>query len=464
MKKYILSIAAVAFLAACQPALAQKQAPPAGGKAKDFKLSAKKVQTHSNGLRTAMVPYGELPKATITLIIKTGQVHEGTDQIWLADLTGRLLREGTANVNFAALSKRAAMMGGSLNVSVGLTQTTISGSVLSEYAPEFIKLIGDLISAPAFPASEVERLKGDLKRRLTTQRAVPQAQAQEQFMQAVYGDSRYGKTFPTEAMINSYTAQMAKDFYEKNFGAKRSVLYVVGKFDEAKVAAAVNSSALTKWKPGADVWYPEIKTKAVVDTMTIDRKGAPQTTLMVGLPVATPDNKDYVPLQVTNSLLGGSFGSRITSNIRENKGYTYSPFSTVMNRKGSSLWYEQADVTSEHTIDALWEIEKEIKRLQVTPPTKEELEGIQNYMAGTFVLQNSTPNGIIGQLNFLDLYGLSDDYLNNYVKNIYKVTPQDVSNMTKQYIDYNKMIKVMVGDKEAIQKQVEKAKAAPKAF
>jgi predicted Zn-dependent peptidase len=310
----------------------------------------------------------------------------------------------------------------------------------------------------------VERLKGDLKRRLTTQRAVPQAQAQEQFMQAVYGDSRYGKTFPTEAMINSYTAQMAKDFYEKNFGAKRSVLYVVGKFDEAKVAAAVNSSALTKWKPGADVWYPEIKTKAVVDTMTIDRKGAPQTTLMVGLPVATPDNKDYVPLQVTNSLLGGSFGSRITSNIRENKGYTYSPFSTVMNRKGSSLWYEQADVTSEHTIDALWEIEKEIKRLQVTPPTKEELEGIQNYMAGTFVLQNSTPNGIIGQLNFLDLYGLSDDYLNNYVKNIYKVTPQDVSNMTKQYIDYNKMIKVMVGDKEAIQKQVEKAKAAPKAF
>jgi predicted Zn-dependent peptidase len=464
MKKYILSLAVFAFLVGLQPTTAQKQTPPAGGKAKDFKLSAKKVQTYSNGLRSAIVQYGELPKTTITLIIKTGQAHESTDQIWLADLAGRLLREGTANLNFAALSKKAAMMGGSLNVSVGLTQTSISGSVLSEYAPEFIKLIGDLVMAPAFPASEVERLKGDLKRRLTTQKAVPQAQAQEQFMQAVYGDTRYGKTFPTEAMISNYTAQMAKDFYEKNFGARRSVLYVVGKFDEAKVNAAINTSGLTRWRSGPDVAYPEVKTKAVADTMTIDRKGAPQTTLMVGLPVVTPDNKDYVPLMVTNSLLGGSFGSRITSNIRENKGYTYSPFSTVMNRKGSSLWYEQADVTSEHTIDALWEIEKEIKRLQVEPPSKEELEGIQNYMAGTFVLQNSTPGGIIGQLNFLDLYGLGDDYLNNYVKNIYKVTPQEVSQMTKNYIDYSKMTKVMVGDKEAIEKQVQKAKTTPKAF
>jgi predicted Zn-dependent peptidase len=196
----------------------------------------------------------------------------------------------------------------------------------------------------------------------------------------------------------------------------------------------------------------------------VDRKGAPQTTLMVGLPVVTPNHKDYVPMMVTNSLLGGSFGSRITTNIRENKGYTYSPFSTVTNRKGSAIWYEQADVTSEHTIDALNEIEREIKKLQTQTPSKEELEGIQNYEAGVFVLQNSTPGGIIGQLNFLDLYGLDDSYLENYVKNIYKVTPQEVTRIAKEHIDYNKMTKVMIGDKEAIQKQVEKAKATPRTF
>ena len=463
MKRSILYILTAVCVATFQPAAAQKQTPPPGGKAKDFKLSDKKVQTAANGLKTVVVLYGELPKVTVSLIVKTGAAHEGPNQTWLADLTGRMLREGTASADFAALSRKAAMMGGSLNVSVGLAQTSISGSVLSEYAPDFIRLLADLVQNPAFPASELERLKGNLKRQLVTQKASPQAQAQEQFYQAIYKDHPYGKIFPTEEMINSYTVAMVKDFYEKNFGAKRSAIYVVGKFDEKAVTAAINST-LTKWKAGPAVSYPDVPTAAAPDTLLVDRKGAPQTTLMVGLPVVTPNHKDYVPLLVANSLSGGSFGSRITSNIRENKGYTYSPFSAIQNRKGSALWYEQADVTSEHTVDALNEIEKEIKRLQMEPPSKEELAGIQNYEAGIFVLQNSTPGGIINQLNFLDLYGLDDSYLNNLVKNIYAVTPEKISEITKKHIQYDKMTKVMIGDKQAVQQQVEKQKAMKKTF
>lgn len=463
MRKILNYTLALACLALFQQASAQKETPPAGGKAKDFKLSDKKEQSYPNGLKTTFVQYGDLPKATISLIIKTGNAHERTDQIWLANLTGRMLREGTAAMDFAALSKKAALMGGSLNVSVGLTQTTITGTVLSEYAPEFTKLISELVSCPAFPASELDRIKNDFKRQLAVQKNVPQAQAQEQFLEAVYKDHRYGKSFPSESMINGYTIADIRNFYDQNFGAKRSVLYVVGKFDEKAVTAAVKSS-LVSWKAGPEVNYPAVEAKAVKDTLLIDRKGAPQTTLMVGLPVVTPNNKDYVPLLVTNSLLGGSFGSRITSNIRENKGYTYSPFSTIQNRKGSTLWYEQADVTSEHTVAALQEIEKEVKRLQVEPPTKEELEGIQNYEAGIFVLQNSTPAGIINQLNFLDLYGLGDSYLTNYVKSIYKVTPEMVSQMAKNHIQYDKMTKVMIGDKQVIQQQVEKQKSVPRTF
>ncbi len=444
-------------------AMAQKETPPEGGVAKDFKLSAKQIQKYPNGLRSTLVHYGTVPKTTISLIIKTGNVHETTNQIWLADLTSRLLREGTAKMNFAELSKKAAMMGGSLNITVGLAQTTISGAVLSEYASAFIQLISDLVINPAFPASEVERLKADMKRRLAVQKSVPQSLAQEKFFEAIYGDQRYGKTFPTEQMINSYTAESIRQFYDQNFGAKRSVLYVVGSFDEAAVKKAITGS-LTKWKEGPEVNYPKIEAMPVNDTMIIDRKGAPQTTVMLGLPVLTPDNKDYIPMVVTNSLLGGSFGSRITSNIREDKGYTYSPFSTLSNRVGSSVWYEQADVTSEHTVESLLEIEKEIKKLGAIAPSKEELKGIQNYEAGIFVLQNSSPGGIIGQLNFLDVYGLTDSYLDNYVKNIHAVTPAKVTDIAKNYIQYDKMAKVMVGDKEGIDKQVRTQKEKLKAF
>lgn len=461
MKKIFCLTTIVSLIAFAS--IAQKETPPEGGVAKDFKLSAKQIQKYDNGLRSTLVHYGTVPKVTISLVIKTGNVHETTDQIWLADLTGRLLREGTAKMNFADLSKKVAMMGGSLNITVGLAQTTISGAVLSEYAPAFIQLISDLAANPAFPASEVERLKSDLKRRLAVQKSVPQSLAQEKFFQAIYGDQRYGKTFPTEQMISGYTAESVREFYNQNFGAKRSVLYVVGSFDEAAVKKAITSS-LTKWKAGPDVYYPEIKAVPVNDTMIIDRKGAPQTTVMLGLPVLTPDNKDYIPMVVTNSLLGGSFGSRITSNIREDKGYTYSPFSTLNNRKGSSIWYEQADVTSEHTVESLLEIEKEIKKLGAIPPSKEELKGIQNYEAGIFVLQNSSPAGIIGQLNFLDLYGLPDSYLDNYVKNIHAVTPDKVTETANTYIQYDKMAKVMVGDKEQIEKQVKTQKEKQKAF
>jgi predicted Zn-dependent peptidase len=163
-------------------------------------------------------------------------------------------------------------------------------------------------------------------------------------------------------------------------------------------------------------------------------------------------------------LLGGSFGSRITRNIREDKGYTYSPFSAVANHIGGTLWYEQADVTSEHTVASLQEIEKEIKKLQAIPPSAEELEGIQNYEAGIFVLRNSSPAGIINQLNFLDLYGLEDSYLGNYVKNIHSVTPEQVSELTKTHINYDKMTKILVGDKETIEQQIKTQKEKLKAF
>jgi predicted Zn-dependent peptidase len=278
----------------------------------------------------------------------------------------------------------------------------------------------------------------------------------------LFGDHPYGIYFADEKTISGFTIQNVKDFYNKNFGAKRSALYVVGKFDPTVVSAAANK-AFGKWKPGPDIYTPPLKPTIKQDTLIIDRKDAPQTTVMIGVPTILPKEKDYVALYVTDALLGGSFGSRITSNIREDKGYTYSPFSSILNRRGVSVWYEVADITSEHTMDALQEIEKEIKRLQNEPPSAEELKGIQNYLAGIFVLQNSSPGGIIGQLQFLDKHGLPDSHLNNFVKNIHSVTPEQVSAITKKYLDYSKMLVVMVGDQNAIKKQIQ-TKSAKKAF
>lgn len=441
------------FAVVANASFAQKETPPPGGEPKDFVLPEKKVKELKNGLKSTMVQYGSVPKVSVNMIIKTGNVNEGANEVWLADLTSMLMKEGTESMDFKTISRKVAAMGGEINIGVGADQTFVSGSVLSEYAPDLIKIMADVLMHPAFPASEVERLKSDLKRQLSVQKSQPQSQATESFNKIIYKEHPYGRIFPTEQMLSSYTVDMAKAFYDKNFGAKRTVIYVVGKFDESATQKSIEESFST-WKEGPAPEYPAAQPTKSSEVSVINRPGAPQTTIIIGLPTITPKNDDYVALQVTNSLLGGSFGSRITSNIRENKGYTYSPFSTIQDRKNTSVWFEQADVTTEHTGESLQEIAKEVRRLQTEAPSKEELEGIQKYMAGVFVLQNSTPGGIINQLNFIDNHGLSDSYLTDRVKNIYAVTPEKVVQMTKDHFKYEDMTLVLVGDKKSLDKQM----------
>jgi predicted Zn-dependent peptidase len=147
-----------------------------------------------------------------------------------------------------------------------------------------------------------------------------------------------------------------------------------------------------------------------------------------------------------NSLLGGTFGSRITANIREDKGYSYSPGSSIDARRGGALWVLSAEVTAEHTAAALTEIFREVERLQREAPAAAELLPVKNYRAGVFVISNSSPNGVLGQLAFMDLHGLPADFLTHWVARIRAVTPEEVSEMARRFIRPERMTVVVAGD------------------
>ena len=167
--------------------------------------------------------------------------------------------------------------------------------------------------------------------------------------------------------------------------------------------------------------------------------------------VAAPN---YVPLFVTHTLLGGYPSSRITSNIREQKGYTYSPQAQISNRRRDAYWAEQADVTTAVTGASLKEIFFEIERLRSEAPAPAELEAVKSYLSGTFVLQNSTRNGIINQLELVDLNGLPESYLRDRVARIQSVTPDDVTEMARAQIVPDRMTIVVVGDLKSIDEQL----------
>jgi predicted Zn-dependent peptidase len=445
--------AALAIALCAAAALAQKQTPPAAGAPKDFRIPAPTKFTLDNGMKVTLVPYGTVPKLTLDLAVLGGNASEGANDVWLGDLTGTWMREGTTTKTATQISESAARMGGSLDIDVGQNMTRVFGDSLSDFGPEMVRLLADVALNPSFPEAELPRLKADMTRQLSIAKARPQQIALEKFRSLMYPNHAYGRLFPTPEMVQGFTAAQVRGYYDANFGASRAHLYVAGVFDPAAMETAIRQ-AFGSWKAGVAASFSPPAPKSLRAIHLIDRPGAVQSTIVLGLPVVDPSKPDYVPLLVANNLLGGYFSSRITSNIREAKGYTYSPFSQVSVRYRDAYWAQNADVTTNVTGPSLKEIFFEIDRLRREPPTADEMKAVQNYMAGVFVLQNSSRAGIIGQLEFVDLHGLPEDYLSSYVRRVYAVTPQDVQRMAQKYIQDDRTTIVVVGDKKVIEEQL----------
>ena len=441
------------------PALAQKQTPPAGAPAKPFTVPASETYTLPNGMQVTLVPYGIIPKAAISAAVNAGSLNEGNNRVGVAALTGELFKEGTVMLTAQQMAEETAGMGSTLNIVVGADQIKLELDVLQEFTPEAVRLLADVLEHPRLPESELARLKNDSLRKIAVQTSQPQTLAAMHFRKILYGDHPYGTLLPTAEDVKKLTIQDVKDYYISNFGAQRTHLYVAGKFDTAAVKKSIQESFGSWAKGPARVEnVPSPKPKKVLDVT--DRPGAPQSTLMVGLPVVPPTSPDAIPLGVTNALLGGSFNSRITSNLREQKGYTYSPFSEISRRYHDAYWAQHADVTTKFTGASLKEIFLEIDRLQKEPPSAAELRGIQNYLSGIFVIQNSSRGALINQLQFVDLQGLGNDYLKNYVQKVNAVTPVDVQKLTTEFLKPEEMILVVVGDQSKIADQLTPYKTA----
>jgi predicted Zn-dependent peptidase len=452
-----LVLALPALAAAQQPATAAapaaKATPPAPAAAKGFQLPAPTRLTLPNGMKATLVQWGSTPKVTVELSIAAGNGNETAEQVWLADLTAALMREATSTRTGVQISEEAARMGGSLDIAVAADTTEITTDVLSEFGPQAVALIADVARNPKFPESELARLETDKLRDLAIAKTSPQQIALEKFRSVLYAGHAYGRLFPSEAALQGYTLAQVRGFYAANFGAARAHIYVVGKFAPAELEKAIRD-AFSSWPAGPAPVLTPPHAQSVRGVHLVDRPGAVQSTLIVGMPVIDPSQPDYVPLVVTNTLLGGYFSSRMTANLREQKGYTYSPFSQLSSRRRDTYWAQNADVTTAVTGPSLKEIFGEIDRLQAEPPTAQELQAVKNYAAGTFVLNNSTRGGIINQLEFVDLHDLPETYLRDYVSRVNAVTPAAVQQMAQKYISDDKATIVVVGDRKTIEEQV----------
>ena len=438
----------------------QKEQPPEGSAPKPFHSPARTAFATPTGLRVTLARFGLIPKVTVELVVRGGNITEPKGKDGVGTLMVELMKEGTQTLTAEQIDQTGALLGGGISVRVGADEIIVHGDALSDSAPKLISLLADVALHPKFPESELPRLKKDQLRNIAIAKSTPQAMAAEAFNKTIYGDNGYGRVVPDEAALGSVTLEDIKSYYSKHFVPSNARLYVTGEFS-GNLRAAIEK-AFSGWQKGTNPAIPEIKAQAKHTLDVVDRPGAPQSTLSLGLPVVGPENKDYIPLEVTNSLLGGSFMSRITSNIREQKGYTYSPRSVLEVNAQNTLWVEHADVTTKFTGASLKEIFGELDGLRRESPPEKELKGIQNGMAGIFILRNSSRQGIINVLKSVDLHHLPADYIETYLPKVFTVKPADVQAMTEKYLDPDKMTIVVVGDKSQIDAQVSAYKPGAK--
>ena len=441
------------FLFISSTAVAQKQTPPPGGQPKPFVFPKQDNFTLPNGMQVTLVQYGAVPKVAMQAIVRAGHINEKADQNWVSDITALMLKEGTPTRTAEQIARETAEMGGSIFTSAATDSTTVGGEVLSEFDTRFVGLLSDVLQNPKFAPEDLEKIRANKIRELAVNRAQAGNQAWEKFRQVVFANHPYSSIWADEPSLRAYKLDNVKSFYNSEYGAARTHLYVVGQFDTAKVRSAIEQ-AFGKWKKGPDPIRNIPKIDARPSLTSIDRPGAPQSTIYLGMPAVSPSDPDYIKFVVLDSLLGSSFGSRITSNIRENKGYTYSPSSFIWNRYKTGYWVESADVTTDFTGASIKEILFEMQRLKDQPPTEAEMQGIKNYLTGIYVLQNSSRTGVIGQLETMNYNELDKNYIDTYVQKINSVTAQDVSEMAKKYLNADRMTIVVVGDKSKIDTQL----------
>jgi len=430
----------------CAP-LQAKETPPAGSAPKPFTLTAQRSITLDNGLSVTFVQYGNTPKVTLRLLTETGNVDDG-DKDAVSDLSYQLLLEGSKSRDAKTIAQQAALMGGQLNTAVDTNSSFVEIDVLSEFVGDAAGLLADVVINPNFNDADKTRLVTNFVRDLKVDKSQAQSQAAEAFYQHLFAGHPYGKIYADAAKVEALTLADCQQFVQNHLVASRSHLFISGQFDEAAAEKAVRT-AFAGMNAGKGRLLTTVNSSAKPGLVFIPRDKAVQSTIRLGLPVVDPSHPDYVGLDLLNTVIGGSFGSRITRNIREDKGYTYSPGSSVSSRIKAAVWFEQADVTAESTAAALSEIIKEIRLLQSTPPSEQELNNFKNYKGGIYILQNSSRGAIINQLWNLKIHGLPMSYLENYVQNINAITPQQLSELAKKYLNVEQMTLVIVGDAAA---------------
>ncbi|MFN7990455.1 MAG: pitrilysin family protein [Thermoanaerobaculia bacterium] len=412
--------------------------------------------TLPNGLEVQVVPWPGVPLVGVRLVVRGGFSDDAPGGAGLARLLAASLREGTATRSGALLADLAQEAGGDLSAGAGPDSLTIAASGLAPRLPLLLDLVADVARRPAFPADGVARVKDLAHEELETSESEPFFLAVRAFARAIYGRHPYATVSPTAASIDAVTPEILAAEAARRLRPGRALLVVAGDVDPAEVHAEA-ARLFGGWSGAGEAPAPVAPPVAPDGPRRIevlDRPGSVQTNLLVGNLGFPRTDPDAYPLELAMTVYGGAFTSRLVQNLREEKGYTYSPGAGASWLAGCGTVRSFAAVRNEVTGAALNEILYEMERMATTEPSDEEMERAFRRDAGSLAIALQTAAGVADELARLWVLGLPPDEIGREVDALARVTKRDVRRASRRVFGTGSARVVAVGDAAAIREEL----------
>lgn len=413
--------------------------------------------TLANGLTVLHSPQPGVPLVSAELVVRAGQSANPVAHPGLAGFTAAMLQEGTQTRSALALADQAADLGATLHSVSGREETRVElSSLKSAFAPA-LALLADVVLNPAFDPKEIERVKKTRVAALSQQR-----ENAAQFASIVANQAFYGVAHPlggsglgTEQSIQATDRAALMTFWQQHYRPDQAALVVAGDITEAQLRSLAER-LFGAWKrPDAGIAGPVGARARATDAkvVLVDKPGAPQTALVVVGPGPVAGGPAAQALEVMNAALGGLFTSRINTQLREVKGYTYGVSSTYVQGRETGLFGLRGSVQSDVTGAALVDMFKEFDAIRARPMGRSELQRVRNALLLSLPGQFDTNQAIADGYARVWALGLPDDHIARLPHALAAVTAPAAWRAARDHLDPQQLIVVAVGDKTKVAPQ-----------
>jgi len=433
--------------------------PPAPGPPPALTLPQIQKRQLSNGLPVWIVEQHKVPVAQVNLVVLSGTASDPAGKFGIASLTAAMLEQGAGSRSALELADAIDYLGADISAGAATDSIAVRLHVPVARLADAVPLMADVALRPTFPKDELERQRQQRLTSIIQARDDPSTIATIGFSRVLYGRGhRYGTPGSgTAETLKAFTVDDLRAFYAAAFRPTNATLVAVGDVTADKLVPQLESS-FGGWKApatatGTTEKLPPVEQPAAREVMLIDKPGSPQTQIRIGWIGVARSTSDYFPILVMNTILGGSFSSRLNMNLREKHGYTYGASSSFDMRASAGPFSAGAGVQTDKTGEALKEFFNELDAI-LKPVPADELARAKNYVALRFPSGFETTGDVSRRLEDAVVYKLPDDYFSKYVSNVQAMTAADVQRVAQKYIQPNRFVVVVVGDRQQIEPQI----------